>query len=221
MGTKELDRIQKEFIELYREIENGGIQLKPLANGNDSLWSTSAMFDLTPLHIERSWGNLRKEKVLTERPISLKRISEGIYNNNEMICAKFWKEDELQGFANYFEISNGITQSKRVVIDDDEQELTSISYYHKNKEGLITKMIKAHRSGATLEEYEYTNSILSRITIQRRDEFEVMDNPDGITKASINKIVYVVEYNSSGELIGIINEKGENVYRKPKYKKMI
>jgi len=223
MVLERLDKIQEEFIKLYRVLENGKDELKPLTigMGTKSSWSTSAMFDLTPLHIERARGNLTKEKILSERPGNLERISEGIFKDSEMVCVKFWNGNELNGFANYTNIDNNTIQSKRVTINNDKEELVSISYFHKNEDGFITKKIEAHRSGATLEEYEYANSLISEITIQRRDEFEVMENDDGITKSPINKIIYKTEYNPSGKLIGIIDEKGNNIYRKPKYKKRL
>ncbi|MBW1296338.1 hypothetical protein [Aquimarina litoralis] len=221
MILEQLDKIQKEFIHLYREIESGEIELKPLTDGTDSFWSVSAMFDLTPLHIERARGNLRKEKILNERPNNLNHISEGTYKNNKIVCVKFWNESELVGFVNYLNVDKNIIQGKRVIIDDDEQELVSINYFYKDDEGFIIKKIEAHRSGATLEEYQYVNNLVSKIIIQRRDEFEVMENDDGITKSPLNKIIYKTECNSSGKLIRIIDEKGENIYKKPKHKKRL
>lgn len=207
------DELQREFFDLYNKLYNEELILKPNDNGDKSLWSASSMFDYTPLHIERSWGNLTKKEILNVRPNNSDRISEAIYENEFLQCVKYWHSEKLTGFANFEKLNNDIVKELRVVVDDEDQELARIGYFHFDKNCII-KSLKSQIRGVKQEEYEYEGNRIVNIHINERTSSSyIYDLPNGITNKPLRTIDYKVEY-KNGEVSAIYNSKGENMYVK-------
>lgn len=190
-----LDKIQIEFFGLYNEIYDEKIMIEPLT-GNETKWSSSAMFSLTPFHIERSKGNLTLEEVHESKP-DKPRITEAIYERGKLVTLKNWKGEELIGLSvlNY---NDRFIKQTTVSIDDGDQELKSLRFFEEHDERVISKS-EATIYGAQLEKYIHVDGNISEIQINKRIDMinESIDFPNGITDCPITSFSYFLEYQQS------------------------
>ena len=207
---KRFDELQKEFFELYNKIYDEELTLYPNdIDGGISRWSASYNFDHIPLKIERSWGNLNERKIFDSRPSETGRISEAIYDKGFLGCVKFWRDSELEGFANFEKLGEDTIKEIRIY----DEELAGISYFYFNGNH-ICKSITSNITGIIQEEYLYKdNKITTILTNERQSADYIYELPNGITDKPIRNVEFKVEY-KDGEVSAVYNGNGENMYVK-------
>ncbi|WP_324025206.1 hypothetical protein QSV08_18625 [Maribacter sp. BPC-D8] len=206
-----LDQIQLDFFKTYKKIESEELILQPI-EGENSKWSSNAMFDLTPLHIERSRGNLTFTDISEEKP-KTGIITEALYHKNKLATLKNWNGNELTGMSVFsYDQSNKI-KIINVSIDEDDQELRGLTIFSIQNNKIVDKT-QASIYGAFTEHYIYSNDQLIEIRISKRIDYinETIDTIDGISNVPENNFSYLIEYKND-KLFQIIGENGSNILK--------
>lgn len=207
----QLDKIQLDFFKTYNNIESEELTIQAI-EGDESKWSSSAMFNFTPFHIERSRGNLISCDIYEKKP-DQSIITQAIYKKGKLLTLKNWDNDELIGLSIFLYKEDKEIKQINISVDDDEQELRSITVFYFEKDKIVKK-IETSIYGVFAENYVYSNDKIIEIQILKKIDYvnEVIDTVDGITNVPINSFSYNIKYKNN-KLFQIIEENGKNILK--------